>query len=179
MRVGIDRPRRRPYPIWAGAGFRTFLDQLEEAYAGWIRSEAFAAQVQELSLEGADHAMLPGGIRLDTLPAVHTAGALHLRFTSPEGRTVVFSGDTGPSVNLIALATGVDLLVCECATEEPDTWNSHLCPTDVAAIVNAAKPGRVVLTHFYPGADPERALAIVAATGVPVTVGCDGQAWDV
>lgn len=175
MRVGIERPRRRPYPIWAGEGFRGFLDQLEGAYAGWIRSDNFAAEVHELSLAGAGTALLPGGIRLDTLPARHSAGALHLRFTGPQGQTVVFSGDTGPSANLIALAAGVDVLVCECASDGPDPWDSHLWPSEVAAIAAAAQPKRLILTHFYPGIDPEAAISLIAATGVPVERGVDGQ----
>ena len=116
---------------------------------------------------------LPGGVLLETLPAVHTAGALHLRFTIG-GFSLVFSGDTGPSPALAELARGVDVLVTECAASGPDPWNSHLSPDDVAAIVDAARPGRVVLTHLYPGVDPSEALATVGRTGIPTTRAEDG-----
>ena len=175
MRVGIERPRKRPYPIWAGEGFRDFLDQLEKAYAGWIRSEHFAAEVQEMSLRGADQALLPGGLRLDTLPARHSAGALHLRFTDPTGFSVVFSGDTGPNENLAILAENADILITECAAEGKDPWDSHLAAEDVAQVVLKARPKRVVLTHFYPGTNVEQALKTVRMTGIPVERGIDGQ----
>ena len=45
----------------------------------------------------------------------------------------------------------------------------------MAAIVAAARPKRVVLTHLYPSVDPELALAVVRATGVPTERGLDGQ----
>ena len=175
MRVGIDLPRRAPYPVWAGQGFRAFLDGLEAVYGGWIRTPQFWADVNELRLDGPDHAMLPGGMRLDTLPAVHSGGALHLRITAPHGPSVVFSGDTGPGRNLIELSRGADLLVCECASRGPDPWNSHLCAEDVAQVLAEARPKRAILTHFYPMVDEEEALRLCRATGVPVERGADGQ----
>lgn len=175
LRVGLDRPRTRDYPIWAGGGFVDFLAGLRSVYGAWLHSDAFGVPIHELPLDCAGHALLPGGVLLDTLPARHSAGALHLRFTSPEGGTVVFSGDTGPSENLARLAEGVDLLVTECAVPGRDPWDSHLSPDDVAAVIDAAHPRRVILTHYYPGLDPEDALARVRRTGVPVERGTDGQ----
>ena len=173
MRVGIDVQRGRNYPIWAGEGFADFLDGLEAVYGTWIRSDRFCAKVTELSLAGPCRVALPGGVTLDTLPARHSAGALHVRFTGPDGFSVVFSGDTGPNDNLAILAAGVDVLVTECAGRDP--WDSHLGPEDVAALVAAARPKRVVLTHLYPEVNPEEALRIVAGAGVPVERGAEGQ----
>lgn len=178
LRVGIDRPRDRDYPIWAGEGFRAFLDGLRGVYGGWIVSERFDVPVCELPLDGPGHALLPGGIRLDTLPARHSGGALHLRFTSPGGATVVFSGDTGPSENLARLAAGVDLLVTECAVPGPDPWDAHLSPDDVAAVLDQARPKRAVLTHFYPGMDERSALARAGRAGVPTIRGQDGDVFE-
>lgn len=178
MKVGAEKPRRRDYPIWAGGGFLDFFAALERAYGKWIQPEEWKVRIAELVLDGPDGADLPGGVRLDTLPAVHSAGALHLSFTGPGGYRVVFSGDTGPSEALAKLAEGADVLVTECAVETTDRWNSHLCAADVAAIVDAARPKRVVLTHLYPMVDPSEALRIVRATGVPVERGHDGQALE-
>lgn len=175
MKVGPERARDRDYPIWAGAGMIEFLRGLEGVYGRWIQAESWRAVVTELPLDGPGSANLPGGVRLDTRPAVHSAGALHLSFTGPDGFRVVFSGDTGPSAALADLARGADVLVTECAVPEPDPWNSHLCPPEVAALIDAARPKRVVLTHLYPMVDPEEALRVVRAVGVPVERGFDGQ----
>ncbi len=175
LRVGIDKPRRRDYPLWGGVGLEAFVTGLRGVYGQWVESDQFAVPVTELPLDGPGFALLPGGVRLDTLPANHSGGALHLRFTGTDGFSVVFSGDTGPNENLARLAAGVDVLVTECAAPTADPWDAHLCAEDVAAVVDRARPGRVVLTHLYPGVDPALALQTVARVGVPVERGEDGQ----
>jgi len=167
--------RQAAYPIYAGEGFTPFLAGLREVYGTWI--EGFEVPVSQLSLKGKDRAALPGDVVLDSRPAAHSAGALHLAFTGPAGERVVFSGDTGESPALADLASGADLLVCECAVEAVDPRNAHLWPEAVAAIVDQARPARVVLTHLYDETDPERALRIVGASGVPVHRAVDGDAF--
>ena len=134
--------------------------------------------VTELPLDAPGRAELPGGLVLDTLPANHSAGALHLRVTGPGGVRVVFSGDTGPSKNLARLAAGADLFVCECALEREQVSIKHLWPEAVAQIVDNACPRQVALTHFYPEVDEARALAVVGRSGVPVVRARDGQVFD-
>lgn len=174
MRVGPDLPRERDFPVWAGQGFRAFVEGLYGVFGDWIRTERFAVPVHELSLEAADYAQLPAGIRLSTRPANHDGGALHLSFTTPSGPRVVFSGDTGPSQALVELARGADLLVCECGKAPGSDYPHHLSPQEVAELVDAARPRRVLLTHLYPDTDPGEARLTVARTGVPVQWAWDG-----
>jgi ribonuclease BN (tRNA processing enzyme) len=167
------RPAR--WPIAAGAGFAGFLAALQDAYGGLGLDRV---SLTELSIERPDEAVLPGGIVLRTGPANHDRGALHLRFEHG-GRSLVFSGDTGPSATLEALAAHADVLVCECALPAPDPASKHLCAEEVAAICRAARPGRVLLTHLYPGTDAEAAVRTVAATGVAVRRAEDGDSLTV
>jgi len=160
--------RDRDYPIWAGEGMRGLLAALEGVYGSWIEGRGWSAVVHELSLSAPDAAALPGALRLLTRPANHGAGALHLRFEAPDGASLVFSGDTGPSEELVELARGADVLVCECALSAPLDDVRHLWPAAVADLVDRARPRRVLLTHLYPEVDEAEALRIVAATGVPV-----------
>ncbi len=175
MRVGIDRTREADYPIWGGAGLRAYFDQLVALYPGWLYSKRYSVPIHELPLEGPGRAELPGGVLLETLPARHGASALHLRFTGRDGFTVVFSGDTGWSDNLVTLAQGADVLVCECAMREAGLYDEHLCPDEVAALVDQARPRRTVLTHLYPDVDVSAAIERVRSTGCPVERGYDGQ----
>lgn len=170
-------PPERPvdYPIWAGEGFAAYLQGLRDLYGRWIDFAQAGAVVTELSLAEPDEADL-GGIRLRTRPANHGAGALHLRFEA-DGCAVVFSGDTGPSDALVELATGADLLVCECALPDDAPVQGHLTPSAVAEIVDAAQPKAVWLTHFYPSTDPQRATALVARTGIPTHRPGDLDRW--
>jgi ribonuclease BN (tRNA processing enzyme) len=95
------------------------------------------------------------------------------RFETP-GRTVVFTGDTGPSKALEQLAKGADLLVTEVnvtqevielqkrngswqakSPAEQEAWirhmnEEHITPEQVGQLAAAAGVKTVVLTHFTP-----------------------------
>lgn len=86
------------------------------------------------------------------------------RFDTPD-RSFVFSGDTRPSDNLIALARGADILVHEAimlsalgpigndgnASNIMDHLvNSHSSPEDVGRVAAAAGVGTLVLSHLVP-----------------------------
>jgi ribonuclease BN (tRNA processing enzyme) len=98
-----------------------------------------------------------------------------LRFDTP-GRSVVFSGDTGPSEALKRLAADADVLVCEvldleATMKEVETTmklppamvpalrrhmaEQHLSPEQVGQLAQKARVKMVVLTHFSPGLDGE------------------------
>jgi ribonuclease BN (tRNA processing enzyme) len=95
------------------------------------------------------------------------------------GRTIVFTGDTGPSAKVQNLAKGADLLVSEVidmermepalrsganlpppilATMLEHLRQDHLTPVEVGKLADAAGVKEVVLTHFVPGFDGETDL---------------------
>lgn len=96
--------------------------------------------------------------------------AFAYRFDTADG-TVVVSGDTTPSANLIALARGADILVHEVYNDEPASGrddepatresvrrrhhlvSSHTPLSEVGAVAAQAGVRRLVLTHFIPGDD--------------------------
>lgn len=175
MRVGPP-PRAVDYPIVAGVGFAAFFARLAAAYGKWIVPGSGQVRIDELTLDGPDARTLDGGVALLSRPADHPASAVHLRFEA-DGRAVVFSGDTGPNGDLARLADRADLLVCECAAADGHPVRGHLAPSDVAAIVDQARPAEVWLTHLYPDVDPAEAIARVARTGVPVRRAEDQDRW--
>jgi ribonuclease BN (tRNA processing enzyme) len=75
---------------------------------------------------------------------------------SAAGRSLVYSGDTGPSDALVSLAAGADLLLCEASfgTGPATAPNLHL--TGREAGEHAAKAGveRLLVTHVPPWIDP-------------------------
>jgi ribonuclease BN (tRNA processing enzyme) len=93
--------------------------------------------------------------------------AFAYRFDTAAG-SVVLSGDTAPSPNLVALARGADILVHEVFDDsadlsDEDTWEaerrmhhlltSHTPLSQVGKVAADAGVGRLVLTHFIPGDD--------------------------
>ena len=101
-------------------------------------------------------------------PPVYPAFAY--RFDTPD-RSIVISGDTTPSDDLIRLAQGADVLVhevmyvpalarlLECVPNAP-TLREHLLAShtrleDVGHIATAAGVSTLVLSHFTPADDPD------------------------
>jgi ribonuclease BN (tRNA processing enzyme) len=100
------------------------------------------------------------------------------RFETP-GRSVVFTGDTGPSDAVAVLAKGADVLVTEVTVPEDvieifkrnGVWQSktaaeqegfirhmreeHVTPQDVGAMAAKAGVKTVVMTHLSPTVDPD------------------------
>jgi ribonuclease BN (tRNA processing enzyme) len=96
------------------------------------------------------------------------APAFGFRFDSDDG-SIVFSGDTGPTQNLVRLAQGADILVHEVihmdwvdilfpppltpATEglRNHLVTAHTLPEDAGRIAEEAGVGTLVLSHLVPG----------------------------
>ncbi|MBC2663520.1 MBL fold metallo-hydrolase [Novosphingobium flavum] len=80
-----------------------------------------------------------------------------LRFDAP-GRSIVFTGDTGPSAALAGFAKGADVLVSEMASHadreavppyvRPHMDREHLSPLEVGKLAAAAGVKTVILTHI-------------------------------
>lgn len=96
--------------------------------------------------------------------------AFAYRFDAPD-RSIVFSGDTARSDNLVRLATGADILVHEAlylpavdrlvatvpnaSTLRQHLIDSHTAVEDVGRMAEAAGVKTLVLSHFVPSEDPE------------------------
>ncbi|CAN5888727.1 MBL fold metallo-hydrolase [soil metagenome] len=77
------------------------------------------------------------------------------------GRSLVYSGDTGPCGALVDLARGADVLLCEAsflegADNPPDL---HLTGREAGEHAAAAGVGRLLLTHVPPWHDPQQVLS--------------------
>ena len=99
-----------------------------------------------------------------TLPDGRTIhGADLVGFPRP-GRTVVFSGDTGPSENLIGLARNADLLVHEATYGQADAPLArrarHSTAAEAAEAARLAGVCALVLTHFSPRYESENGAGL-------------------
>ncbi|MBA0049587.1 MBL fold metallo-hydrolase [Streptomyces sp. AJS327] len=71
------------------------------------------------------------------------------------GRTLVYSGDSGPSRALETLATGADLFLCEASFThgKENIPDLHLNGREAGELAARAGAGRLVLTHVPPWTD--------------------------
>ena len=83
----------------------------------------------------------------------HIPSSIALRIEDPAGRSMVYSGDTGESGDLADFAAGVDLLLIEASFPDGQEVEGHLTPASAGRVASKARPGKVILTHFYPPCD--------------------------
>ncbi|HEY6423060.1 MAG TPA: MBL fold metallo-hydrolase [Pseudonocardiaceae bacterium] len=90
----------------------------------------------------------------------HVCEAYALR-VSHQGRTLVYSGDTGPCPQLVELARGADVLLAEASwPDQPaNPLGIHLSGRDAGLAAAAAGVGRLLLTHVPPWTDAKQVLA--------------------
>ncbi|MFJ8044879.1 MBL fold metallo-hydrolase [Kitasatospora sp. NPDC096147] len=97
-----------------------------------------------------------GPLRVTVARVNHPVEAFAFRIEH-EGRSLVYSGDTGESPELVELARGTELFLCEAAyTDGKETFSAvHLNGREAGQHAAAAGVGRLVLTHIPPWTDPE------------------------
>ncbi len=67
-----------------------------------------------------------------------------------EGRSIVYSGDTGPDPNLIELARGCDVLIHECSFPAEKLLGKHTSDRDLIRITEEIGPKILIVVHLYP-----------------------------
>jgi ribonuclease BN (tRNA processing enzyme) len=103
----------------------------------------------------------------------HPVETLAMRISS-NGKSLLYSADTGPDWSLEALGRGADLALCEATLlEETEGTAPHLSSRQAGRTAAEAEVGELVVTHFWPTSDPRRhedeaAEAFGRAVGVAV-----------
>lgn len=142
-------PRKQGITIVAAQGFVKFFKRLNAAFGPWVELGGNLLQLIELPDTGPAHYDF-GGFVLQSMPMLHIAHSIGFRVTSPEGYSVVYSGDTDYCENLVKLSQGADILICECSVPDDLKVKGHLCPSLAGKIAADAGVKQLVLTHFYP-----------------------------
>jgi ribonuclease BN (tRNA processing enzyme) len=144
--------RKRPLHIVAGKGFSNFFNGLKRVYGQWIDLAPGLLNIVELDNTNQDTRRYDD-FTVDSVPVEHNAESIAYRITSAGGISVVYSGDTGYSHNLIDLARNTDIFVCESAFPDDRAVSGHLTPSLAGKIAAQADVRKLVLTHFYPECD--------------------------
>lgn len=96
-----------------------------------------------------------GGLTIRFVSAKHSLPAFSV---SVEGDgKLVFSGDTARTEELVALAAGADLLLCEASGLDSDAdylKDAHLTARQAGEVAREAGAKRLFITHFWPEYEP-------------------------
>lgn len=145
-------PRRsRPLVMAGGKGFARFYEAFKGVYGDWIVPADGLLSIDEFDTAGPDMKDY-GAFSVSTRPVTHRPESVAFRLTAG-AVSVVYSGDTDTSDNLIRLAKNADLMICESAL--PDGWKveGHLTPSLAGAMAQKAGVKALILTHLYPLCD--------------------------
>jgi ribonuclease BN (tRNA processing enzyme) len=146
-----------PLPVYAPAGALDAVLALD-------RPETLAGSYQVRTVDPGESFDI-GPFRADTRLLPHWRSNLGIRLTAA-GKALAYTGDTGPSDEVIKLAQDADLLIAEATHLDPVPLDArpYLSSARVAARqAAAAGAGRLLLTHLWPGTSHVAALAEAAA----------------
>lgn len=157
-------PLYAPQSVWERIS--SFLDQEPSCFDFHPVSTGDSASIGDLevSFVDMDHSVPTVGSRWDG-----------------NGRTLFFTGDTGPAGDWPELARDVDVLLSEAsyqeATKNPD-YPHHLSAAEAGEIARRVGANKLVLTHIPPYLDPSESVAEAEATfGRPVQLAVPGTSF--
>jgi len=135
---------RPPLLVGGAPGLVGLVDALTAIWP-WLAPRGYELELRELE---------PGPFRIgpfavDAVPIRHTARSLGYRLSTAAG-TIALSGDADECEELVELAAGADLFVCDAAAPDGAKLEGHLTPGLAAAYAERAGARTLVLTHFYP-----------------------------
>ena len=144
-----------PLELIGPPGLRALLETGSDGpIARWITHPS--AHVIEVEPERGE--LERDDLRLAWTRTRHTPESLAWRATTPAGASLTYTGDTGENPDVADLARGTNLFVCECSFPDDQAVEHHLTPSGAARLAERAECRELLLTHFYPSMDPERAV---------------------
>lgn len=164
--LSIGGGRKQPFRVIGPTGAKDLMASLERAYAADVRIRiadqklppAGASVItEEFASDGVVYER--DGVRVTAFEVDHgdeIKPAYGYRIDY-KGRSVLISGDTRFSENLIRNGVGVDLLVHAIAGSKPELLQNivvrrilahHTLPPEAATVFNKTKPKLAVYTHF-------------------------------
>ena len=169
--------RKQPFEVWGPTGTQQMMHGLKAAYQWDIKTRVAEypsadsgamVKAQDIA-EGVIYDK--GGVKVTAFRVNHSDiidSALGYRLDY-QGRSVLISGDTRYSENLIKYAKGVDVLIHEVIAIREEVMassalarkitNFHTTPEDAGKVFAAAKPRLAVYTHVaIPPLDPSKPL---------------------
>ena len=186
-----------PFEVWGPAGTRRQMDKLLD-YLAWDidvrRRHMHGRPPPDVRVTEIEEGTIieAGGVTVSAFPVDHdpVRPAFGFHFEGG-GRSVVVSGDTRPSDNLVRWSRGVDCLIHECCEMAHTSWypgcgwatreekvrdlaSYHTQPDQIGEVAAAAAPRKLVLYHLMPGSVPaELEAAVRTRFAGPVTIGED------
>jgi ribonuclease BN (tRNA processing enzyme) len=185
--------RDAPLLVYGPPGLREMTKYVMKAWAGDV--DVRLHDLEPAKPAGYDvraHEVKPGLVYRDERVTVRAFAVPHgawqhsyaYRFETPD-RSIVISGDSGPSAALVAACDGCDILLHEVYStagfaKRPPAWQAyhrvyHTSSAELAALATKARPGLLVLYHqlFWGTTDEALVAEVKQGFGGKVVSGRD------
>lgn len=139
--------RKKKLTLVGGQGLNPWFEQLCRTFNHTIEMDEDFFECLELEAKGAFRF---GELTVSYDTMAHKPESRGFRFETPDGFSAVYSGDTDVTDNLVNLAQGADILICESAMPDGQKLPNHLTPSLAGQMAQKAGVKKLVLTHFYP-----------------------------
>ena len=161
------RGSRRAIPVYAPEGTHAHLAGFVHADEGHVFHD-----VLDFHEVGGGDTVEVGDLALSFGEAMHPVPTVGVRIEDGSS-AIAYSGDTGPGGDLIELATGSDVLLCEASLQglrDGDTYPHHLTAFEAGEIASVAGVGELILTHIPFTLDPQLSIDQASSAFVgPIT----------
>lgn len=185
--------RDTPLQVFGPPGIREMTDHILAAYEQDIRMRIDGLEpANESGYRVEVHEIEAGVVYVDSNVTVEAFDVSHgswehafgYKFTTPD-QTIVVSGDTVPSDNLIEAARGCDVLIHEVYSQKgfsgrSPVWQEyhssfHTSSVELAEIANKTRPGLLILHHqlLWGSSEEELIEEITSRYSGPVVSGHD------
>jgi ribonuclease BN (tRNA processing enzyme) len=141
--------RQKPLTVYGPSKLKDYYNKILELYGKTIYDNEYPLDVREIEEQRIDIA----GHEISTAVLRHHGGGMGYRIVTPEGKVMVYSGDTGYCPAIVELSKGADILFLECSFPDDLKMEGHLTPSTAGKIAEEAKVKKLVLVHMYPICD--------------------------
>lgn len=170
-------------PVWVPPGGLRFLEDAARVFAGEVDASAFY-DVFDIHEYDPEAELMLGSLTLRFRSTVHYVPCWAIRVTGGRDGDLFYTADTGPTADLLPLASGAGLVISE-GTATLDDGESfavrgHLTPEEAGILARDAGAQILLLTHLWAENDPFLALhnaesafggpVVLASRGTRVTV---------
>ena len=137
--------------IYGPEGTRRLVESVLAVFPVFNQA-CFGVQVREFETPfSKDWTVQLGRTRISAYPVRHSSSLMALGYRIEHaGRTMVYSGDSSFSPELIELCRGADLAIVEATRPAERPLNGHLTARQACEAAAQAGVKRLVLTHFDP-----------------------------
>lgn len=160
-------PAPSPVPLWVPPGGKQFLIDAAQVFAGEGGVDTFY-DVFTIEEYDPEESLIIGSLTMQFRPTVHYVPCWAIRVSTGGHGDLFYSADTGPSADLLPLASGATMVIVEgtatATNDEPYAERGHLTAAEAGTLARDAGAETLLLTHLWAENDPFEALQQAEST---------------